>query len=497
MTADAAIGAADALVPTFMPCGTPLSSFRKETVTGVPAAIEIVPGVNANPLALTSIADPAVGLGDAEPLCTSRSAAHRANDPDRTCTTSVRAAFIFVTAERARAAVFDSFPAAVERDAGSTAATAPGLAHVPARIVTATAADRGRAVSRSVAAPVPAVNAATVADPFDPPEPTDAFHDLSTTAAALGSTAASRSAAAPRSAAAAAGARPRPPEGVRPPAAAVSRPGRWEVRILCIGFPRARCADPRGASVPRPTSRAPGRFSPSMGPPASSPPPRPQDGPNRTGAGGASQATLRPMDETATGQAPRVGRPPDLSPDERATLLALARACVEAAAAGLPAPALAADALSPGLRAPRAAFVTLRDRHGELRGCIGHLDDTIATWENVRTAARGATVGDPRFHPVQPAEVPALVVDVNVLGDAVDLPDPADFDPVHHGVIVSRDGRRALLLPNVGPPIGWDARRTLDAVCQKAGLPADAWRRPGTRLRVFATTEFGEDDARH
>jgi AmmeMemoRadiSam system protein A len=201
------------------------------------------------------------------------------------------------------------------------------------------------------------------------------------------------------------------------------------------------------------------------------------------------------MDDTATRPAPEVGRPPDLSPDERATLLTLARGCVEAAAAGLPLPILPDEQLTPALRAPRAAFVTLRDRHGELRGCIGDLDDARPTWENVRTAARGATVRDPRFYPVAPAEVPDLVVDVNVLGDAADLPDPADFDPVRLGVIVSRDGRRALLLPNVGPPLGWDARKTLDAVCQKAGLPADAWRRDGTRLLVFATTEFGEDAA--
>ena len=85
------------------------------------------------------------------------------------------------------------------------------------------------------------------------------------------------------------------------------------------------------------------------------------------------------------------------------------------------------------------------------------------------------------------------VTPVSVLGDAVDLPDPALFDPVAHGVIVDRDARRALLLPNVGPPLGWGAEQTLDAVCEKAGLPADAWRRRGTRLRVFATTEFQED----
>lgn len=202
-----------------------------------------------------------------------------------------------------------------------------------------------------------------------------------------------------------------------------------------------------------------------------------------------------PADPGPDRPGPAVGSPPALTPGERATLLRLARACVEAAAAGRSAPIPDDSDLTAGLLALRAAFVTLRDRHGELRGCIGHLDDERPTWENVRTAARGAAVRDPRFSPVAPGEVPGLVVDVNVLGDAADLPDPAAFDPVRHGVIVSRDGRRALLLPNVGPPLGWDARRTLDAVCQKAGLPADAWRRPGTRLQVFATTEFGEEPA--
>ena len=198
------------------------------------------------------------------------------------------------------------------------------------------------------------------------------------------------------------------------------------------------------------------------------------------------------MDGSPTTGSPLHGSPPALTPDERARLLRLARACVEAAAAGLPAPAPAAHELTAGLLAPRAAFVTLRDRRGELRGCIGDLDDARPTWENVRTAARGAAVRDPRFYPVAPAEVADLVVDVNVLGDPADLADPATFDPVWQGVIVSRDGRRALLLPNVGPPLGWDGRRTLDAVCRKAGLPADAWRHPGTRLQVFLTTEFGE-----
>lgn len=201
---------------------------------------------------------------------------------------------------------------------------------------------------------------------------------------------------------------------------------------------------------------------------------------------------MEPSAPSASAAGLRVGRPPDLTPPERAALLRLARSAVEAAAHGSPVPPLDERLLTPGLVAPRAAFVTLREPDGELRGCIGNLDAERATWENVALAGRSAAIRDPRFPPVRPAEVPALRIDVNVLGDPVDLRDPSLFDPVVHGVIVERDGRRALLLPNVGPPIGWGARETLDAVCRKAGLPADAWRRPGTRLLVFATTEFAE-----
>ncbi len=200
------------------------------------------------------------------------------------------------------------------------------------------------------------------------------------------------------------------------------------------------------------------------------------------------------MDPVASATSVTVGTPPDLDAAARHRLLVLARETVEMVVRGLPPPSPEQSTLAPELRATRSAFVTIRDTAGELRGCIGNLDDAEETWRNVRTAARGAAIRDPRFPPVAPWELPGLVIDVSVLGDPVELPNPALFDPVVHGVIVDREGRRALLLPNVGPPLGWGAERTLDAVCEKAGLPADAWRRRGTHLRVFATTEFREGD---
>jgi AMMECR1 domain-containing protein len=49
-----------------------------------------------------------------------------------------------------------------------------------------------------------------------------------------------------------------------------------------------------------------------------------------------------------------------------------------------------------------------------------------------------------------------------------------------------------LLLPKVAQEYGWDARKTLETVCWKAGLEPDAWRAPDARLQVFTAFDFGE-----
>lgn len=143
------------------------------------------------------------------------------------------------------------------------------------------------------------------------------------------------------------------------------------------------------------------------------------------------------------------------------------------------------------LEAPAAAFVTLTV-DGELRGCMGRLDAERPLWENVRDAAIAAAIGDPRFPPVEPEEVPGVRIEVSVLGPMVEIPDPGAFEADRHGVVVEAAGRRALLLPKVAKEQGWDEATTLAAVCRKAGLPPDAWRRPGARLWVFEAEDFGE-----
>lgn len=125
------------------------------------------------------------------------------------------------------------------------------------------------------------------------------------------------------------------------------------------------------------------------------------------------------------------------------------------------------------------AFVSLHE-NGALRGCIG---TTAPTQRNlgreIQMNAISACSKDPRFYPVSPGELDALEISVDVLRE----PQPCtleDLDPKKYGVIVTKGGRRGLLLPNLD---GVDTVEKQVAIAkQKAGLSADE---PGCSYERF------------
>lgn len=182
-----------------------------------------------------------------------------------------------------------------------------------------------------------------------------------------------------------------------------------------------------------------------------------------------------------------------LDRSDRDSLLGLARRSIEAAVGhGVRFEPEQAD-WTPAVREPAATFVTLHE-HGELRGCIGLMRFDLPMWRNVRDAATAAALDDPRFPPVAASDVPDLLIEISVLEPPVPLPDAADFQAGRQGIVVERGTRRALLLPQVAPEMGWGAERMLDAVCLKAGLAGDAWRDPATKLFVFESYCFSEGE---
>jgi AmmeMemoRadiSam system protein A len=94
-------------------------------------------------------------------------------------------------------------------------------------------------------------------------------------------------------------------------------------------------------------------------------------------------------------------------------------------------------------------FVSLK-KQGELRGCIGTIEpqcDSVAE-ETIKNAISAATC-DPRFLPVSEEELDDLEYSVDILTTPERVDDMADLDQKRYGVIVSKDVRRGLLLPDL------------------------------------------------
>ncbi len=178
-----------------------------------------------------------------------------------------------------------------------------------------------------------------------------------------------------------------------------------------------------------------------------------------------------------------------LTEDESQILLAIARRSLEAAILQQSPPNL--KGCSGKLAEHRGAFVTLR-RHGELRGCIGHVEPDEPLVQTVAGCAASAALCDPRFPPVSRAELPHINIEISVLSPLTDIA-PAGIEVGVHGLMISTGFRRGLLLPQVPVEWGWNREEFLEQTCAKAGLPLNAWRR-GARIQAFTTEIIAESD---
>lgn len=180
-----------------------------------------------------------------------------------------------------------------------------------------------------------------------------------------------------------------------------------------------------------------------------------------------------------------------LTPEERRTLLALARAAIGAVLSGGPTPT--APAMTPALAAPSGVFVSLHV-HGQLRGCVGTLNTDRSLHERVAQMAVEAAFDDPRFLPLGREELPAVEIEISRLTAPVPTA-PEDIVPGRDGVCVERSERRGVFLPQVATHYGWTREQLLTELCRKAQLPPDAWRQPDCELRRFEAEVFGEAQA--
>ena len=131
------------------------------------------------------------------------------------------------------------------------------------------------------------------------------------------------------------------------------------------------------------------------------------------------------------------------------------------------------------------------DQRGErLRGCVGYVLPTSPVYRAVAETARAAAFDDNRFPPVTRDEAPHLAIELSILSPPRAI-QPEEIEIGRHGLLISWQGRRGLLLPQVPVERAWDRTIFLEQTCRKAGLPADAWQR-GAAIEAFTAEVFGE-----
>jgi AmmeMemoRadiSam system protein A len=188
--------------------------------------------------------------------------------------------------------------------------------------------------------------------------------------------------------------------------------------------------------------------------------------------------------------------PEALSLDDRTFLLGIARAAAQAAVLGgdaPPGPGGEAGPRSPSARGFRTggAFVSLHDRRGELRGCVGLLRSESPLDETVAGMAVAAATRDGRFPRVTAVELRELVIEISALGPLRQVR-PDEVEAGRHGLHLRVGASSAVLLPQVAVENGWDREELLKKTARKAGLTDEAWQRPDAEVYVFTAEVFGE-----
>lgn len=177
---------------------------------------------------------------------------------------------------------------------------------------------------------------------------------------------------------------------------------------------------------------------------------------------------------------------------DRQILLKIARISLTQAVRTGQAPSIEATGvtLTPNLRQVLGGFVTLT-QNGHLRGCIGEIMPRREIWKVVLDQAVNASLHDPRFDAVVVDELTGLRIEISILTRPHPVASYNDIKIGQHGIVMTKNGRSAVFLPQVAVEQGWDLPTTLTHLSDKAGLRAEAWRE-GAEFMVFEAQVFHE-----
>jgi len=145
----------------------------------------------------------------------------------------------------------------------------------------------------------------------------------------------------------------------------------------------------------------------------------------------------------------------------------------------------------------QGVFVTL-EKGSQLRGCIGYPEPVLPLYKAIIEAACSSAFSDPRFTPVQESELDEIKIEISVLTkpEEIKVKKPEEYLKKikigEDGLIIRSNFGSGLLLPQVFTEYKCNPEQALEMLCQKAGLPLDAWKNLDNKIYKFQAEIFHE-----
>lgn len=141
----------------------------------------------------------------------------------------------------------------------------------------------------------------------------------------------------------------------------------------------------------------------------------------------------------------------------------------------------------------RGVFVTLHScPNNQLRGCIGMPYPSMPIAEAVIRCAKDSAFSDPRFKSLSKDELDKIIIELSILTMPQEC-NPENVKIGEDGLMCSYVGYGGLLLPQVATEHKMSRIEFLECLCNKAGLPNDAWQKKGFKLLKFQAQIFSEE----
>lgn len=173
-----------------------------------------------------------------------------------------------------------------------------------------------------------------------------------------------------------------------------------------------------------------------------------------------------------------------LNSQEQREALNIARCAIETYVKNNTIPCIKTVSLS--LQKHYGAFVTIRKKSGELRGCVGEFEPNKPLHTVIQNMSILASTNDSRFDPITRNELNQLVIEISVMSPIRKITRWQDIIVGVHGVVIKNENITATYLPQVATENAMSLETFLESLCrEKAGLSKDCYKNPDVELYIY------------